>query len=198
MMRQILEVPCILTNMELYAEDGIHRATWPPMPWFVLVMFRWRYIPLHKGAWRFSSCDQYGYPKELPFVWTFAIFQLSLQFSSCMYTRFMLVPRLQVWTLLSLISLISIIFAADMAFSKYFKSVDGSSTIAKWRQHPAQIISYTTFWLQQLYIHLRSFQFLHLTRSLTFLERCSSVKCHPSNVQQDNKSASEQNPKMRG
>lgn len=104
--------------MELYAEDGIHRATWPPMPWFVQVMFRWRYIPLHKGAWRFSSCDQYGYPKELPFVWTFAIFQLSLQFSSCMYTRFTLVPRLHVWTLVSLILPISIIFAADMAFSK--------------------------------------------------------------------------------
>jgi hypothetical protein len=68
MVWQELEVPCIITNMELHTEGGIHDSLWPPMPWFVLFMFRWWHIPKHKGAWRFSSCDSYGNPRDLPFV----------------------------------------------------------------------------------------------------------------------------------
>ncbi|KAG0649507.1 hypothetical protein D0Z07_4568 [Hyphodiscus hymeniophilus] len=62
-----LEVPCFLTNMECGAEGGIHDKFWPPVPWYALLVFRWWFIPKNKGAWRFSSCDSRGYPKDLPF-----------------------------------------------------------------------------------------------------------------------------------
>ncbi|KAH8656090.1 hypothetical protein BGZ60DRAFT_147869 [Tricladium varicosporioides] len=62
------EVPVVLTNMDFTFESPIHDSVWPPFPWFVQIMFRWLYLPKHKGAWRFSCCDWYGIPKELEFV----------------------------------------------------------------------------------------------------------------------------------
>lgn len=58
----------IMTDFDVPFEREYHSAVWPPLPWFVAMMFRWLYLPKHKGAWRFSSCDWYGYPKELEFV----------------------------------------------------------------------------------------------------------------------------------
>lgn len=62
------QIPLILTNMDISFEKEWHTATWPPVPWFVCVIFRWLYVPKHKGAWRFSSCDAHGNPRDLEFV----------------------------------------------------------------------------------------------------------------------------------
>ncbi|KAG4413505.1 hypothetical protein IFR04_013370 [Cadophora malorum] len=62
------EIPIVLTNMDIPFEKPFHQAVWPPFPWFAALMFRWMYLPRHKGAWRFSCCDWYGNPKELEFV----------------------------------------------------------------------------------------------------------------------------------
>ncbi|KAF8855848.1 hypothetical protein BDZ45DRAFT_486798 [Acephala macrosclerotiorum] len=62
------EVPFLITNADVTYEDGIHGARFPPFPWFVHQIFRWVYIPILKDAWKFSSCDDYGMPKELPFA----------------------------------------------------------------------------------------------------------------------------------
>jgi len=63
---RIREVPFLITNSDVTYEAGIHGERFPPFPWFVGQIFRWVYIPMMKGAWRFSSCDDYGVPKELP------------------------------------------------------------------------------------------------------------------------------------
>ncbi|OHF01441.1 hemerythrin HHE cation binding domain-containing protein [Colletotrichum orchidophilum] len=60
-------IPLLLTNRDKTFEEGVH-AWWPPVPWFVFLMMRWFYIPAHKSWWRFSSCDDRGAPKELPFA----------------------------------------------------------------------------------------------------------------------------------
>jgi len=65
---RIKEVPFIITNSDVTYEGGVHGPRFPPFPWFVSQIFRWVYIPKLKGAWRFSSCDDYGKPRELPFV----------------------------------------------------------------------------------------------------------------------------------
>ena len=65
---QYTTIPLILSNMDVTYEGNLHRAIWPPFPWFALLMFRWMYFPRHKGAWRFASCGQYGIPQELPFA----------------------------------------------------------------------------------------------------------------------------------
>jgi hypothetical protein len=65
---QYHEFPIIMTNIDLTFEKGVHEEAWPPYPWIAAVMFRWLYVPKNKGAWRFSCCDTYGYPKDLPFV----------------------------------------------------------------------------------------------------------------------------------
>ncbi|PMD22662.1 hypothetical protein NA56DRAFT_570060, partial [Hyaloscypha hepaticicola] len=62
-------IPLVVTNIDRTFEDGWHQTTWPPpVPWFVPYIFRWIYLPKHKGAWRFSCCDWYGKPKELEFI----------------------------------------------------------------------------------------------------------------------------------
>ncbi|KAK1498028.1 hemerythrin HHE cation binding domain-containing protein [Colletotrichum tamarilloi] len=48
-------------------KEGVH-AWWPPVPWIAFLMMRWLYIPAHKNWWRFSSCDDRGAPRELPFA----------------------------------------------------------------------------------------------------------------------------------
>lgn len=65
---RIREVPFLITNSDVSYEHGIHGPRFPPFPWFVGQIFRWVYIPQLKGAWRFSSCDDNGMPKKLPFV----------------------------------------------------------------------------------------------------------------------------------
>lgn len=67
------ELPFGIVNMDVTFEGPIHKGTWPPMPWFVLLIFQWVHIPKHKSAWRFASCDSSGRPKDLPFVWLLAI-----------------------------------------------------------------------------------------------------------------------------
>ncbi|KAH6682685.1 hypothetical protein B0J14DRAFT_555972 [Halenospora varia] len=67
-MADVKEVPFLITNSDVTYEGGIHGARFPPFPWFVHEIFRWIYLPRLKGAWRFSSCDDYGMPRELPFV----------------------------------------------------------------------------------------------------------------------------------
>ncbi|KAG4432198.1 hypothetical protein IFR05_012321 [Cadophora sp. M221] len=62
------QIPIVLTNMDIPFEKPFHSSSWPPFPWIAAVMFRWVYLPRHKGAWRFSCCDQYGKPKQLDFV----------------------------------------------------------------------------------------------------------------------------------
>ncbi|TEY76400.1 hypothetical protein BOTCAL_0059g00300 [Botryotinia calthae] len=62
------DVPFLITNSDVTYESGIHGPRFPPFPWFVGLIFRWIYIPKLKGAWRFSCCDDYGVPKELPFA----------------------------------------------------------------------------------------------------------------------------------
>jgi len=62
------EIPIVLTNIDITFEKGVHEEVWPPYPWIAAVMFRWLYVPRHKGAWRFSCCDPHGYPRDLPFV----------------------------------------------------------------------------------------------------------------------------------
>lgn len=62
------EIPIALTNIDSTFEHPYHVKTWPPFPWYAAVIFRWFYVPKHKGAWRFSCCDWYGKPKELEFV----------------------------------------------------------------------------------------------------------------------------------
>ncbi|KAK0101908.1 hypothetical protein ONS95_001280 [Cadophora gregata] len=62
------EIPIVVTNMDNPFEKPVHEAVWPPFPWFVALMFRWIYLPRHKGAWRFSCCDWHGNPKDLEFV----------------------------------------------------------------------------------------------------------------------------------
>lgn len=61
-------VPFLMTNTDKTFEDGLNNDTWPPFPWIANLIFRWIYVPRHKGAWRFSPCDVYGQPKELPFA----------------------------------------------------------------------------------------------------------------------------------
>ncbi|CAD6443238.1 b1b05159-2bf5-4807-bf1c-276728322fec [Sclerotinia trifoliorum] len=65
---KVRDVPFLITNSDVTYESGIHGPRFPPFPWFVGLIFRWIYIPKLKGAWRFSSCDDYGIPKELPFA----------------------------------------------------------------------------------------------------------------------------------
>lgn len=65
---RVKEVPFLITNSDVTYEGGIHGARFPPFPWFVHEIFRWIYVPKLKGAWMFSSCDDYGVPRELPFV----------------------------------------------------------------------------------------------------------------------------------
>ncbi|RDW65618.1 hypothetical protein BP5796_10310 [Coleophoma crateriformis] len=65
---RVREVPFIITNSDMTYESGIHGVRFPPFPWFVHQIFRWVYVPQLQGAWRFSSCDDYGLPKELPFA----------------------------------------------------------------------------------------------------------------------------------
>ncbi|CAI0655743.1 unnamed protein product [Colletotrichum noveboracense] len=60
-------IPLLLTNRDKSFEDGIY-AWWPALPWFVVILFRWFFIPTHRSWWRFSSCDDQGMPKELPFA----------------------------------------------------------------------------------------------------------------------------------
>jgi hypothetical protein len=56
--------------MDITYESNLHKDTWPPIPKFALLVFRFFYIPKHKGAWRFGSCDYTGRPKELPLAST--------------------------------------------------------------------------------------------------------------------------------
>jgi len=65
---RVKEVPFLITNSDVTYESGIHGPRFPPFPWAIGQLFRWVYIPQLKGAWRFSSCDDYGVPKELPFA----------------------------------------------------------------------------------------------------------------------------------
>ncbi|KAK2013067.1 hemerythrin HHE cation binding domain-containing protein [Colletotrichum eremochloae] len=60
-------IPLLLTNRDKTFEDGVY-AWWPALPWFAILMMRWFLIPSHKKWWRFSSCDDRGVPKELPFA----------------------------------------------------------------------------------------------------------------------------------
>ncbi|KAH7156177.1 hemerythrin HHE cation binding domain-containing protein [Dactylonectria macrodidyma] len=60
-------VPLTFTNHDKSFEGGVH-ASWPPLPWFVMLLLRWWYVPKNKGWWRFSSCDDQMRPKELPFA----------------------------------------------------------------------------------------------------------------------------------
>ncbi|KAG7043769.1 hemerythrin HHE cation binding domain-containing protein [Colletotrichum scovillei] len=60
-------IPLLLTNRDTTFEEGVH-AWWPPVPWIAFLMMRWLYIPAHKNWWRFSSCDDRGAPRELPFA----------------------------------------------------------------------------------------------------------------------------------
>ncbi|KAF6830684.1 hemerythrin HHE cation binding domain-containing protein [Colletotrichum musicola] len=60
-------IPLLLTNRDKTFEDGAF-AWWPALPWFVQILFRWVFIPTHKRWWRFSSCDDQGVPKDLPFA----------------------------------------------------------------------------------------------------------------------------------
>jgi len=62
------ELPFAIVNMDVTFEAPIHKGKWPPMPWYVLLLFRLVHIPKHKEAWRFASCDAQGFPKDLPFV----------------------------------------------------------------------------------------------------------------------------------
>ncbi|KAF5676543.1 hypothetical protein FHETE_2039 [Fusarium heterosporum] len=48
-------------------EGGIWQD-FPPLPWIALVVVRWMFVGTHKDWWRFSGCDSYGVPKDLPFV----------------------------------------------------------------------------------------------------------------------------------
>ncbi|KAM0351709.1 hypothetical protein ACHAPU_002719 [Fusarium lateritium] len=48
-------------------EGGIWQD-FPPLPWIALVAVRWLFVGKHKDWWRFSGCDSYGVPKDLPFV----------------------------------------------------------------------------------------------------------------------------------
>jgi hypothetical protein len=54
--------------MDVTFEDNLHKDTWPPIPWFPQLIFRWQFVPKYKGAWRFASCDARGVPQELPFA----------------------------------------------------------------------------------------------------------------------------------
>lgn len=62
------EIPVIMTNFDVPFEAPYHQTVWPPLPWIAGTMMRLLYIPRHSGAWRFSSCDTHGRPKELEFV----------------------------------------------------------------------------------------------------------------------------------
>lgn len=56
-----------LTNHDKTFEGGIHEG-WPPAPWLAMLMLRWLFVPVNRRLWRFSACDSYGRPKELPFA----------------------------------------------------------------------------------------------------------------------------------
>ena len=58
----------MVMNGDLTYEKGVHESYWPPFPWFAGYIFRWKYVPKHAGAWRFSCSDSYGNPRELAFV----------------------------------------------------------------------------------------------------------------------------------
>jgi len=61
-------IPFFIANIDSTFEHPFNASSWPPFPWFVALICRWVYIPKHKEAWRFGSCDSYGVPKDLPFV----------------------------------------------------------------------------------------------------------------------------------
>lgn len=65
---QEFEIPAVMTNFDVPFENPWHVQAGPAIPWYVAMIFRWFYVPKHKAAWRFSSCDSYGRPKELEFV----------------------------------------------------------------------------------------------------------------------------------
>ncbi|KAM0327960.1 hypothetical protein ACHAQA_005359 [Verticillium albo-atrum] len=60
-------IPLIFTNHEKGFEGGVH-ASWPPLPWFFMLVVRWWFIPTNKQWWRFSSCDAKMNRQELPFA----------------------------------------------------------------------------------------------------------------------------------
>ncbi|RDW64605.1 hypothetical protein BP6252_10256 [Coleophoma cylindrospora] len=62
------ETPFVMTNLDATFEQPLHHAIWPPFPWFAGLLLRLVYVPRNAGAWRFSSCDTKGRPKDLPFV----------------------------------------------------------------------------------------------------------------------------------
>lgn len=67
-LKQNIEVPFIMTNIDVTFEGGLHSDRWPPFPWFAGLLFRWLFVPKNKNAWRFSTCDPKGNPRELLFV----------------------------------------------------------------------------------------------------------------------------------
>ncbi|PMD47807.1 hypothetical protein L207DRAFT_523164 [Hyaloscypha variabilis F] len=62
------EIPIAVVCLDYTFEDPYHAKSWPPFPWFAALIFRWLYMPKHKGAWRFGCCDWHSKPKELEFV----------------------------------------------------------------------------------------------------------------------------------
>jgi hypothetical protein len=61
-------VPFAMVNMDITYESNLHKDAWPPIPKVGLLIFRILYVPKHRRAWRFGSCDVSGRPKELPFA----------------------------------------------------------------------------------------------------------------------------------
>ncbi|KAJ9148895.1 Hemerythrin HHE cation binding domain-containing protein [Pleurostoma richardsiae] len=64
---KVEEFPYALQTHDTTFEGGKY-AAWPPMPWFVLILFRWVFVPKHKGWWQFAPCDTHGRPRDLPFA----------------------------------------------------------------------------------------------------------------------------------
>ncbi|KAL2060973.1 hypothetical protein VTL71DRAFT_9025 [Oculimacula yallundae] len=60
-------LPGFLGSHDSTFEGGIHHW-WPPFPFFMPYLIKYWYMRKHQGAWRFSPCDAFGVPKELPFL----------------------------------------------------------------------------------------------------------------------------------
>ena len=64
-MWQEFVIPMILTSGDVTWEGGMHKAYWPPFPWYAMLIFKWVYIPKHKGAWRFGCSSVDMVPRDL-------------------------------------------------------------------------------------------------------------------------------------
>lgn len=60
-------LPMMLACHDQTFEGGVH-AGFPGLPWFVMLIIKWMFVPKNKGWWQFAPCDASSKPRELPYA----------------------------------------------------------------------------------------------------------------------------------